>query len=68
MELESLMTRYFRLKQELTIAYRSRPWQSTRIDRLADELAVTERDIGAMQAANDGTIRDRSVGVRNGQA
>jgi hypothetical protein len=68
MELESLMTRYFRLKQELTIAYRSRPWQSARIDRLADELAVTERDIGAMQAANDGSMRFMGMGVQHGQA
>lgn len=50
MELEPLMGRYFRLKQELTIAYRARPWQSSSIDRLADDLAATEREIGLLQA------------------
>lgn len=52
MELEPLMGRYFRLKQELSIAYRSRPWLGGRIDRLADDLAATEREIGALQAAS----------------
>ena len=50
MELEPLMGRYFRLRQELSIAYRSRPWQSARIDRLAEDLAATEREIGAVQS------------------
>jgi hypothetical protein len=68
MELESLMSRYFRLKQELLIAYRARPWQSARIDRLADDLAATERDIGAMQAANHGSMRGMARGAQHGQA
>lgn len=50
MDLEPLTARYFRLRQELAIAYRSRPWQSARIDRLADDLSATEREIGALQA------------------
>jgi len=50
MNLEQLMGRYFRLQQELSIAYRQQPWQSTRIDRLADDLSSTERDIAALQA------------------
>ena len=49
MELEQLMGRYFRLKQELSIAYRVQPWHSARIDRLADDLATTEREIAAHQ-------------------
>jgi hypothetical protein len=53
MNLEQLMGRYFRLKQELSIAYRQQPWQSNRIDRLADDLASTEREISALQAAGD---------------
>jgi hypothetical protein len=53
MSIEQLMGRYFRLKQELSIAYRQQPWQSHRIDRLADDLASTEREIAAMQAASD---------------
>lgn len=52
MKLEQLMGRYFRLKQELSIAYRAQPWHSARIDRLADELAATEREIAARQPAN----------------
>lgn len=52
MELEPLMGRYFRLRQELSIAYRARPWLGNRIDRLADDLAATEREIGALQAAS----------------
>ena len=52
MDLEKLMARYFRLKQELAIAYRSRPWQSTRVDRLADEIARTEREIAAAQSGS----------------
>ena len=52
MELEPLMGRYFRLKQELSIAYRARPWLGGRIDRLANDLAATEREIGALQAGS----------------
>ena len=64
MELEPLMGRYFRLRQELSIAYRARPWLGGRIDRLADDLAATEREIGALQAAS----RDASSGARAGTA
>lgn len=50
MELEPLVGRYFRLKQELSIAYQARPWQSSSIDRLANALADTEREIASLQA------------------
>lgn len=50
MDLDQLMGRYFRLKQELSIAYRVQPWHSGRIDRLADDLAATEKEIAALQA------------------
>lgn len=53
MDLDQLMGRYFRLKQELSIAYRSQPWHSGKIDRLADELAATEREIAARQPADE---------------
>ena len=53
MDLEQLMGRYFRLKQELAIAYKAQPWQSGRIDRLADELAATEREIVALHPADE---------------
>jgi hypothetical protein len=51
MDLEKLMSRYFRLRQELSIAYKARPWQSSSIDRLANDLALTEREIAARQSA-----------------
>jgi hypothetical protein len=53
MDLEQLMGRYFRLKQELSIAYRAQPWHSGKIDRLADDLAATEREIAALQPIDE---------------
>ena len=53
MDLEQLMGRYFRLKQELSIAYKAKPWHGARIDRLADDLAATERDIAALQPLDE---------------
>ncbi|MDE2093406.1 MAG: hypothetical protein KGI87_06100 [Burkholderiales bacterium] len=49
MELEQLMGRYHRLKQELAAAYKTQPWHAARIDRLADDLAAAEREITALQ-------------------
>lgn len=66
MELEPLMGRYFRLKQELSIAYRARPWLGGRIDRLADDLAATEREIGALQAASRDAATGRAGGGSHG--
>lgn len=53
MNLDQLMGRYFRLMQELSIAYRAQPWHSARIDRLADDLAATEREIVAVRPADE---------------
>jgi hypothetical protein len=39
MNLDALWGRYHRLKKELDAAYQHLPWQSGRIDRLADDLA-----------------------------
>jgi hypothetical protein len=50
MELDRLMQRYFRLRQELSIAYKARPWESGRIDRLANDLSLAEREIAACQS------------------
>ena len=50
MSLDQLMGRYFRLKQELSIAYKSHPWHSARIDRLADEIVRTELEIASMKS------------------
>jgi hypothetical protein len=58
MELDSLMGRYFRLKQELSIAYRTRPWHANMIDRLAADIAATEREIGALQSARRASAVD----------
>lgn len=52
MDLDQLMGRYFRLKQELAIAYNSQPWHSGHVDRLADQLAATEREIAARQTGD----------------
>ena len=53
MDLEQLMGRYFRLKQELAQAYREQPWHGARIDRLADDVTATEREIAALQPADE---------------
>jgi hypothetical protein len=58
MSLEQLIGRHFRLQRELGIAYSTVPWHTGRIDRLANELAATEREIAALQASHrqtDGT-------------
>ncbi len=49
--LESLMSRYFTLKQQLDIAYRQSPWQSSAIDRLVNEVVATERRIARVSAS-----------------
>jgi energy-converting hydrogenase A subunit M len=49
MELEMLMHRYLRLRAELAAAYHSRPWQSDRIDPLADDLAEVEQRIAILR-------------------
>lgn len=53
MYLEQLMGRYYRLRQELAVAYREQPWHGARIDRLADDLAATEREIAASQPVDE---------------
>jgi hypothetical protein len=52
MDLEQLTGRYFRLQQELASAYSAIPWNHGRIDRLARDLASTEREIAAMTSAD----------------
>lgn len=53
MDLEQLMGRYYRLKQELAVAYQTQPWHGARIDRLADDLAAAERELAAMQPLDE---------------
>ena len=52
MSIEQLMGRYFRLQQELAVATAARPWNSRRIDRLAQELAATERELAQRDPAH----------------
>jgi hypothetical protein len=53
MDLEQLMGRHFRLRKELSLAYRTRPWHSGHLDRLADDLAATARAIASLRTGND---------------
>ena len=62
MNLEQLIGRYLRLKEELGIAYSAVPWNVRRIDRLAREIAATEHAIRALRAS---TQPDLSSAVRS---
>lgn len=53
MDIEQLKGRYDRLGQELSLAYREQPWRSAHVDRLADDLAATEREIAALQPIDE---------------
>jgi hypothetical protein len=63
METDALMGRYSRLKQDLAAAYRELPWRSGLIDRIADELAETERALTLTQRrpSRPATAQTRSV-------
>ena len=52
MNLELVAERYSRLKRDLACAYESWPWQSSRIDRIADELVAVERELILISASN----------------
>lgn len=49
MELDQLVGRYLRLKQELSIAYKSQPWHGSQVDQIANEIARTEREIASIR-------------------
>jgi cell division FtsZ-interacting protein ZapD len=53
MELDLVMGRYLRLRQELSSAYQAPSWDSERIDALADQIAATEREIAAAQSVGE---------------
>lgn len=55
-----LMDRYLRLRQELSAAYQARPWESARIDRLAEEVVLTEKKISAVPSA-DASVRETAM-------
>jgi hypothetical protein len=50
MDPQALQGRYERLRRELATAYQELPWQSSRIDRIAEELALTERELLGLSA------------------
>jgi len=49
MDIEKLAVRYFQLKQDLSIAYNARPWNRAAVDRLANEIARTERELAELK-------------------
>jgi hypothetical protein len=49
MDTEVLIRRYTTLRQELALAYREQPWQSSRIDEIAAELSEMERSLSPAQ-------------------
>ena len=51
MNMEKLLGRHARLERELEIAFSAQPWSGARIERLADELAAAEVEIGNLQPA-----------------
>jgi hypothetical protein len=53
MDQEQLMGRFVRLKHELSTAYAAQPWHSGLIDRIADDLAETERQIAAAHPTDE---------------
>jgi hypothetical protein len=71
MNLEQLIGRHFRLRQELGIAYSAVPWHAGRIDLLTNELAATEREIAAFQGLHqqaDGAPMPASQSLLRGLA
>jgi cell division protein FtsB len=52
MDIEKLALRYLRLRQDLSIAYNSRPWNRATVDRLANEIARIEREIAALRSTD----------------
>jgi hypothetical protein len=53
MNLEQLIGRHLRLREDLAIAASSVPWNSGHVDRITAELNAVEDEIAALQAHND---------------
>jgi hypothetical protein len=53
MNLEQLIGRHLRLREELAIAASSVPWNSGHVDRITAELNAVEAEIAALQAHTD---------------
>ena len=52
---EQLTGKHARLRQELADAYSESAWRAGRIDRIADELAQTERALAGHQPSDEQT-------------
>jgi hypothetical protein len=65
MGLDQLTGRYRRLKQELAAAYAEEPWPTGRIDRLALDIAATERAIAALGGTPDASARAAATIVQS---
>lgn len=52
---EQLTGKHARLRQELADAYSASAWRAGRIDRIADELAETERALATGQPCDEQT-------------
>ena len=55
MHLEQLMGKYRRLRAELDAAYGDGAWDTRRIDRIADEIAATERELAQADSQDEQT-------------
>ena len=64
--LAQLTGRYLRLRQELAAAYSSVPWNTGHIDRLADDLVATERDIAATTLGDACIVKTPSAAIDEG--
>jgi hypothetical protein len=49
MNIQQLVGRYLRLKQDLEIAYKAQPWQSAHINRLANDISRTELELASRE-------------------
>lgn len=61
MNLEQLTGHHARLQQDLATAYDAVPWNAGEIDRLADDLASTEREIAALTSGERRSEFDRRL-------
>jgi hypothetical protein len=64
MELMQLTGKHLRLQWELEAAYSKLPWETARIDRLTNDLAVTERQIAALKSGDPMPRRQMDQGAR----
>ena len=53
MDFRQLQERRFRFMRELATEYSRKPLQTAWIDRLANDLAVTEREVAALQSVDE---------------